>query len=396
MAHLSEDAALIEAFRIHHDFHAETAARVFGVDAAEVSPEQRAKIKAMNYGLAYGLSAFGLSNQLRISTEEARGLMDDYFETFGGVRDYLRSVVDSGPQGRLHRDHHGPPPLPARPHQRQPAAPRDGRADGAQRPHPGQRGRHHQGRDARRAPGAARPRACAAACSCRCTTSWCWRSPRASARRRGAGPPGDGRGGRAVGAAGGLGRATGAAGTTPRTDPSRSYSTPLLCGRPDSALVCRTSAVGWSTAWGWRCAGPIRCRGGRAGSWSPARQGRGRPPWPPSWGSARGAAHRARQPPARTGVGAARRVRRRCHCAAGDSGVGDGVAVPADARGDAPSGGARVFLDLPFRVVASRLLRRTLARRIRRTRCGTATANRRCARCSPIPSTSCDWGGPGT
>ena len=94
MAHLSCDAALIEAFRSHHDFHAETAARVFGVDAAEVGPEQRAKIKAMNYGLAYGLSAFGLSNQLRISTEEARGLMEDYFETFGGVRDYLGGVVE--------------------------------------------------------------------------------------------------------------------------------------------------------------------------------------------------------------------------------------------------------------------------------------------------------------
>ncbi|MGE0296309.1 DNA polymerase I [Pseudonocardia sp.] len=94
MAHLSEDAALIEAFRSSHDFHAETAARVFGVGPAEVTPEQRAKIKAMNYGLAYGLSAFGLSNQLRISTEEARELMEDYFEKFGGVRDYLRSIVD--------------------------------------------------------------------------------------------------------------------------------------------------------------------------------------------------------------------------------------------------------------------------------------------------------------
>jgi DNA polymerase I len=94
MAHLSGDAALIEAFRSHHDFHAETAARVFGVDAGEVGPEQRAKIKAMNYGLAYGLSAFGLANQLRISTEEARGLMDGYFRTFGGVRDYLNGVVE--------------------------------------------------------------------------------------------------------------------------------------------------------------------------------------------------------------------------------------------------------------------------------------------------------------
>ena len=94
MAHLSEDVLLIEAFRSGHDFHSITAARVFGVDADAVTPEQRAKIKAMNYGLAYGLSAFGLSQQLRIDTSEARGLMDEYFETFGGVRDYLGGIVD--------------------------------------------------------------------------------------------------------------------------------------------------------------------------------------------------------------------------------------------------------------------------------------------------------------
>jgi DNA polymerase I len=94
MAHLSEDTALIDAFTSGHDFHAATAARVFGVDATAVTGEQRAKIKAMNYGLAYGLSAFGLSAQLRISTEEARELMDEYFDRFGGVRDYLRSIVE--------------------------------------------------------------------------------------------------------------------------------------------------------------------------------------------------------------------------------------------------------------------------------------------------------------
>ena len=93
MAHLSGDEALIEAFQSGHDFHAATAARVFGVEPAEVSSEQRAKIKAMNYGLAYGLSAYGLSQQLRISTEEARGLMDEYFAGFGGVRDYLQAIV---------------------------------------------------------------------------------------------------------------------------------------------------------------------------------------------------------------------------------------------------------------------------------------------------------------
>jgi DNA polymerase-1 len=93
MAHLSGDAALIEAFQSGHDFHAATAARVFSVEPSEVSGAQRAKIKAMNYGLAYGLSAYGLSQQLRISTEEARGLMEEYFEQFGGVRDYLNEIV---------------------------------------------------------------------------------------------------------------------------------------------------------------------------------------------------------------------------------------------------------------------------------------------------------------
>jgi DNA polymerase I len=93
MADLSGDAALIAAFESGHDFHAATASRVFGADPAQVTPEQRAKIKAMNYGLAYGLSAFGLSQQLRVSVEEARGLMEEYFKEFGGVRDYLQSIV---------------------------------------------------------------------------------------------------------------------------------------------------------------------------------------------------------------------------------------------------------------------------------------------------------------
>ncbi|MFL6107421.1 MAG: DNA polymerase I, partial [Marmoricola sp.] len=94
MADLSEDALLIEAFNSGRDFHQVTAARVFGVEPTEVNTEMRAKIKAMNYGLAYGLSAFGLSQQLKIDTGEARGLMDEYFETFGGIREYLAGVVD--------------------------------------------------------------------------------------------------------------------------------------------------------------------------------------------------------------------------------------------------------------------------------------------------------------
>jgi DNA polymerase I len=93
MAHLSEDQALAAAFSSGHDFHAATAGRVFGVAPQEVTPELRSKVKAMNYGLAYGLSAYGLSQQLRISPDEARGYMDEYFEQFGGVRDYLRNIV---------------------------------------------------------------------------------------------------------------------------------------------------------------------------------------------------------------------------------------------------------------------------------------------------------------
>ncbi|MFJ3668514.1 DNA polymerase I [Streptomyces sp. NPDC090106] len=94
MAHLSEDEGLIEAFTSGEDLHNTVAAQVFSVDRTAVDAEMRRKIKAMSYGLAYGLSAFGLSGQLNIEPAEARGLMDTYFERFGGVQDYLRRVVD--------------------------------------------------------------------------------------------------------------------------------------------------------------------------------------------------------------------------------------------------------------------------------------------------------------
>ena len=95
MAHASQDAGLIEAFNAGEDFHTVMAARVFGVDPEDVDVAQRARIKAMNYGLAYGLSAFGLSQQLKIEVSEARGLMAEYFERFGHVSDYLHDVVDT-------------------------------------------------------------------------------------------------------------------------------------------------------------------------------------------------------------------------------------------------------------------------------------------------------------
>ncbi|WP_329624071.1 DNA polymerase I [Streptomyces sp. NBC_01255] len=94
MAHLSEDEGLIEAFASGEDLHTTVASQVFGVERSAVDAEMRRKIKAMSYGLAYGLSAFGLAQQLSIDPGEAAGLRDTYFERFGGVRDYLRRVVD--------------------------------------------------------------------------------------------------------------------------------------------------------------------------------------------------------------------------------------------------------------------------------------------------------------
>ncbi|MFC8500731.1 DNA polymerase I [Pedococcus sp. NPDC057267] len=93
MAHLSGDEGLIEAFRTGEDLHRFVGSRVFSVEPQDVTLEMRSKVKAMSYGLAYGLSAFGLSKQLTISTGEAQGLMDEYFARFGGVREYLRDVV---------------------------------------------------------------------------------------------------------------------------------------------------------------------------------------------------------------------------------------------------------------------------------------------------------------
>lgn len=94
MAHLSRDEGLIEAFNTGEDLHSFVASRAFGVPIEEVTPELRRRVKAMSYGLAYGLSAYGLAAQLKISTEEAKDQMDQYFARFGGVRDYLMAVVE--------------------------------------------------------------------------------------------------------------------------------------------------------------------------------------------------------------------------------------------------------------------------------------------------------------
>lgn len=94
MAHLSQDPGLIEAYREGEDLHNFVGSKVFDVPVDQVTAELRRRVKAMSYGLVYGLSAFGLSQQLNISAGEAKQIMDTYFERFGGVKTYLDEVVE--------------------------------------------------------------------------------------------------------------------------------------------------------------------------------------------------------------------------------------------------------------------------------------------------------------
>ncbi|CAB0843220.1 DNA polymerase I [Corynebacterium diphtheriae bv. mitis] len=94
MAHLSEDPGLIEAYQTGEDLHNYVGSKVFDVPVDQVTPELRRRVKAMSYGLVYGLSAFGLSQQLNIPAGEAKVIMESYFERFGGVKRYLDQVVE--------------------------------------------------------------------------------------------------------------------------------------------------------------------------------------------------------------------------------------------------------------------------------------------------------------
>ena len=98
MAHLSHDGGLIEAFTTGEDLHTFVASRAFDLPPEQIDSELRRRVKAMSYGLAYGLSAFGLARQLKITPDEARVQMEAYFTRFGGVRDYLHSVVEGARQ----------------------------------------------------------------------------------------------------------------------------------------------------------------------------------------------------------------------------------------------------------------------------------------------------------
>ena len=110
LAHLAEDPGLIDAFERGADVHTTTAAKVFGVDEADVDAFQRRFAKVVNYGLAYGMEAYGLGQRLDIPTDQAREILDSYFEAFPNVQDVHGRTVQRGEAARLHDDDLRPPP----------------------------------------------------------------------------------------------------------------------------------------------------------------------------------------------------------------------------------------------------------------------------------------------
>jgi DNA polymerase-1 len=95
MAHFSKDQHMIEAFQRNEDIHKATAAKIFGIAPEAVTHEQRSKAKTANFGIIYGISAFGLSQQLNISRKEAQTLIDDYFANFPSIKDYINRSIET-------------------------------------------------------------------------------------------------------------------------------------------------------------------------------------------------------------------------------------------------------------------------------------------------------------
>ena len=157
MAHLSGDPALVKAFNEGADIHRATAAEIFGVPVAEVSTDQRRTIKAVNFGLIYGMGAFGLAQQLGIERGAAQQFIDRYFARYPGVADYMQRTRETRARAGLRRDGVRAPPVAARHQGRRRTPPRGRGAGGDQRADAGHRRRSHQAGDDRR-PAVARPR----------------------------------------------------------------------------------------------------------------------------------------------------------------------------------------------------------------------------------------------
>jgi len=142
MAHLSGDRAMAQAFAEGKDFHAATASKVFGLPEDQVDGAMRSRVKQINYGLPYGMSAYGLATRIGIAPDEAAEFVEAYFAQFPKSPGVPRPPGGQGGRRGVHRDHARPAPLPPGAPIAEPAGSGHGPADGPERPHPGRRSRH--------------------------------------------------------------------------------------------------------------------------------------------------------------------------------------------------------------------------------------------------------------
>ena len=178
LAHVAGEDVLREIFASGEDVHAATAAEVLGIEPEEVGPAERSKAKMVNYGIAYGLTDFGLADRLQISREEAAAYIERYFERFPAVKRFIDETIASAERDGLRDDADGPAPADPRAALRQAPAALARRAAGGQHRDPGHRRRHHQARDGALPRRARATRASRRGSSSRSTTSSCSRGRR--------------------------------------------------------------------------------------------------------------------------------------------------------------------------------------------------------------------------
>ena len=242
MAHLSSDPALLRAFHEGADIHRATAADIFGVPLAEVTTDQRRYIKAVNFGLIYGMSAFGLAQQLGIERGAAQQFIDKYFQQYPGVADVHAADARFRPRARLRRNGVRTAPVAARHQGGGRAASRRRRARGDQRADAGHGRGSGQARDDRGARLDSSAKGSRRSSCCRSTTSWCSKCRRPSSRACGSelAAADDGRR-RAFRAAGRRCRRRPELGAGALADRLRGPILPLR-GRAEDVLVARVDA----------------------------------------------------------------------------------------------------------------------------------------------------------
>ena len=144
MAHLSEDKNMIEAFLSGHDIHAATAAKIYKIDINDVTADMRRKAKTANFGIIYGISVFGLAERMGVSRQEAKELIDGYFETYPQVKEYMDKSIQVAREQGLRGNHLPPQALPAGHQLKKRGGTGLCRTECHQRSHPGKCRRHHK------------------------------------------------------------------------------------------------------------------------------------------------------------------------------------------------------------------------------------------------------------